>query len=435
MKSTEENALEIYNGAGLAPMVRASTTPLRTLAIKYGANFVYTEELIDRSITSTNRVVNETLKTIDYIKDSSLLSKKQQRKLQDIGMPALFLRIDKEVEKHKLICQIGSGEPALALAAALHIHQDVDAIDLNMGCPKKFSTSGGMGSALLDDPTRACNIIRTLSEAMKPFNKPVSGKIRLLKDTKMTIDFITGLVNAGVNAVAVHGRRVGDRDINSADWETLEEVISIAKGKFPHIPILLNGDFYTRDDYLNFQKKTGADGVLLGRPALYNTSIFRKPDPCVVGNNIMYGYNSPLLFDKTIVIQDYLREAVKYGIHYKNVKYVTCEMMNSRRAPIERLPYLPQEFNGGQTIGRTSSCNSLREMCQVWNVNYDDYIQNASPVEALPAGENVYSNAYLLQMTDSVVIPESCDLTSDKKSKMDSLDQIENTSKRIRIDD
>ena len=45
--SIEEIANEIYCGVGLGPMVRASTTPLRTLALKYGADFVYTEELIE----------------------------------------------------------------------------------------------------------------------------------------------------------------------------------------------------------------------------------------------------------------------------------------------------------------------------------------------------------------------------------------------------
>ena len=76
MKDLEEKAQELYRGGCLAPMVRASTTPLRTLALHYGANAVYTEEMIDRSITATVRVVNDTLHTIDYVKDTASLSKK-----------------------------------------------------------------------------------------------------------------------------------------------------------------------------------------------------------------------------------------------------------------------------------------------------------------------------------------------------------------------
>ena len=64
---------------------------------------------------------------------ASKLSKKQRRRLLLDGGPALLLRIDRKVEGGKLVCQIGSGEPELAVKAAMHVHRDVDAIDVNMG--------------------------------------------------------------------------------------------------------------------------------------------------------------------------------------------------------------------------------------------------------------------------------------------------------------
>ena len=51
---------------------------------------------------------------------------------QGDAVPPLILRIDPAIERGKLICQLGTGEPELALAAALHVHKDVDAIDVNM---------------------------------------------------------------------------------------------------------------------------------------------------------------------------------------------------------------------------------------------------------------------------------------------------------------
>jgi tRNA-dihydrouridine synthase 2 len=129
-----EKAAKLYRGEALAPMVRASTIPLRTLALRYGADFCYTEELVDRSLSSCTRVVNDTIGTIDYFKDISNLSAKSKRKL-DNGQ-FLVLRIDPTVEAGRLICQIGSGEPEFALAAARLVHRDVQGIDLNMGCPK-----------------------------------------------------------------------------------------------------------------------------------------------------------------------------------------------------------------------------------------------------------------------------------------------------------
>ena len=131
--TNEEPFYHDYRGEALAPMVRASTIPLRTLALEYGADFCYTEELVDRSIGNTLRVENKELGTIDYVKDTTKLAPKVIRRLQREGGPPLLLRIDPKREQGRLVCQLGTGEPELALQAALHVHRDVASIDLNMG--------------------------------------------------------------------------------------------------------------------------------------------------------------------------------------------------------------------------------------------------------------------------------------------------------------
>jgi tRNA-dihydrouridine synthase 2 len=451
-----DKARALYQGEALAPMVRASTTPLRTLAIQYGADFVYTEELVDRAILETKRVVvvvaeneNENGGIVDYVKDTSKMSQRVQRRMQRDSLPPLLLRIDRAVEQNKLVLQLGTGEPEFALQAALHVHRDVDAIDVNMGCPKPFSVSGGMGSALLSDPDRACRIIKTLSNNL-PDNKPVSAKIRLLPggrgNASQTVDFITALIHAGANAVAIHGRHVGDESQTPADWETLENVVALSKSKFPLVPILVNGDFYTRREFTDFMAQSGADGVLLARPALYNTSIFRKGAaaaldgvngddnaPSAIIQKDYYSYDSSLLLDKTTVIQDYLRHVQKYNMHHKNAKYVICEMMNNRRAPLSRVPFLKQVYPGKQTIGLMSSCTSVADICRLWNLseNIDNNIITAQngvassaraatinnsssapivvptngkePTAILTAGEHRYDDSYLLKMAEAPI--------------------------------
>eukprot|EP00984_Skeletonema_dohrnii_P028617 scaffold18666_cov101-Skeletonema_dohrnii-CCMP3373.AAC.1 len=237
------------NSEILAPMVRASTTPLRTLALSHGASLVYTEELVDRSITSpTERIINDELGTIDYRVPKHTYSAKVQRRLEndrdnpDAANGAVILRIDPTVERHKLIYQMGTGEPNLALDAALTVVKDVDGLDVNMGCPKKFSVSGGMGSALLGDMNRACDIIKTLRRNIG-CNKPVSAKIRLLdeENPKPTVDFVRNLVKAGANAIAIHGRIRGDESHIMARWETLINVVKELKmyGDVS-VPIIIN---------------------------------------------------------------------------------------------------------------------------------------------------------------------------------------------------
>jgi tRNA-dihydrouridine synthase 2 len=460
--SIDDRAKALYHGEALGPMVRASTIPLRSLAYKYGADFAYTEELIDRSLSSTQRVVNTELGTIDYIKfdpHNHTRITTTRRKVSKGHDSLLILRIDPALERHRLVCQIGTGNAQLALQAAINVHQDVAAIDINMGCPKKFSTGGGMGSALLQDPDRACEIIRTISNTLSTVSytgtvdtgscdrgcnatdsvittpsiysdqqpKPVSAKIRLLSTVQGTIDFITALVNAGVHAIAIHGRHVGNPDVENAYWDELYAVTTMVTKKFPHVQFLINGDFYTRYEFTKFMQYSGVAGVLLARPALYNTSIFIKPPvpsnaeaikdtvhdtscsaDCMIpltSQSVLYGYDSPLLLDKTRVVREYLQEAIRYDGHYKNVKYVICEMMNLRRAPHARVPYLNQihrndvASSGVPTIGTTCAQNSIEELCQIWNVNYQQHSHRRTSLSALP-DERTYSDSYLLQQQE-----------------------------------
>jgi len=362
---------------------------------------------VDRSITSpTERIINEELGTIDYRVPKHTYSAKVQRRLEkDVDNPdarhgAVLLRIDPTVEKHRLIYQMGTGEPNLALNAALTVVRDVDGLDVNMGCPKKFSVSGGMGSALLSDMKRACDIIQTLRRNIN-CNKPVSAKIRLLDEDnpKPTVDFVRGLVKAGANAIAIHGRIRGDESHVMARWGTLIEVVRELKmcGDV-NVPIVINGDLYTREDIREMKWRTGCDGIMLARPALYNIGLFHRGKDeeeetkkkesddgartTDTGEEIPisqfqqtnhsgnYGYNSPLLHSRTSIVQEYIAHCVRYRAHSKNAKYVVCEMMNARRAPTTRVPFLNMEYEGGQNIQSVCKCRNLNDLIRVWDCKW-----------------------------------------------------------------
>ncbi|KAL7541979.1 hypothetical protein ACHAXR_012170 [Thalassiosira sp. AJA248-18] len=397
--SPQEAANHLFcNSEILAPMVRASTIPLRTLALSHGADLVYTEELVDRSIFPTERLINTELGTIDYrVPKHTYSLKVQKRMAADKDNPdskdgAILLRIDPLVERNKLIYQIGTGESNFALEAATKVIGDVNGMDVNMGCPKKFSVSGGMGSALLGDVKRACDIISTLRRNLS--NKPVSAKIRLLDpdDPRPTLDFVRALIRAGANAITIHGRVVGDESHTMARWPTLVEVVRQLK-QTESVPIIVNGDLYTRADIQEMKRRSGCDGVMLARPALYNISLFQKGEDkeesassnekeCKQDDEIPlpqfqktnhtghYGYNSPLLHSRTKIVQEYIAHCVRYRAHSKNAKYVVCEMMNSRRAPTNRIPFLNMAFEGGQTIQTVCKARSLGDLVKVWDVKW-----------------------------------------------------------------
>lgn len=65
-----------------------------------------------------------------------------------------------------MIFQIGSADPEMALRAARKVQGDVAGIDLNCGCPKHFSTHGGMGSKLLTEPDKLC-LVRNRNEQIE----------------------------------------------------------------------------------------------------------------------------------------------------------------------------------------------------------------------------------------------------------------------------
>jgi len=55
---TIKKKLDYKNKLILAPMVRIGTLPMRLLALDYGADIVYTEELIDRKLLRSIRREN-----------------------------------------------------------------------------------------------------------------------------------------------------------------------------------------------------------------------------------------------------------------------------------------------------------------------------------------------------------------------------------------
>lgn len=430
--NVQEEANRLYRGRGLAPMVRAGTIPLRIAALEYGANFVYTEELVDRSLSETMRVEHTstaqncdkdngttTTTMIDYVKDISTLAPKVQRKLAREGRPCLLLRIDPTIEAGKLICQLGTGEPHLAVQAAKHIYKDVAGIDINMGCPKKFSVSGGMGSALLHDAPRACAILQALRREIP---RPISCKIRLLsaKDPAPTIALIRRLIQeGGANAIAIHARTVGQESTLPAHWNILIQVLQTLRQDYPDFPFLMNGDFYEATEIQSMMETTGATGVLLGRPAMYNLNLFHHHHDADATTSTLTTLTTrqrqrQRQDSKLKQAQRYLELSARYSQHYKNAKYVLCEMMNARRTPAERIPHLDftMDPTGNITIGKTCSCQSFEQIFELWGVQYrgigkltEQEATEAEPTKAsiattptvLEPGEHRYEDSYFLQ--------------------------------------
>ena len=279
-------------------MVRVGTLPMRLTALEYGADIVYTPELIAKKLMKCVRVENGALNTVDFVtSDGSGHGSDKNGEL--------VLRIA-AAERHAIVLQIGASDPDIALAAASLVQHDVNAVDLNMGCPKPFSVHAGMGAALTKNPDLACAI---LSNLVQNLAVPVTCKIRVLPSVEETIDLVTRLQSTGIIAMGVHGRTQDMRPREPALWPKIADVVSALD-----IPVIANGDVFEPADFDRVCAETGAASAMTARGAQWNASIFAGDGPY------------PVLS----VAQKYLSHSITYGIAPANAKYALLAMQTSK---------------------------------------------------------------------------------------------------------
>ena len=145
-----------------------------------------------------------------------------------------------------------------------------DIIDFNMGCPAPKIVNNGEGSALMKDPKKAFAILKALRKAVK---LPVTVKMRKGWDDAHVnaVEMAKLAEEAGVDAIAVHGRTREQFYSGRADWDIIAQVKEAV-----HVPVIANGDVRTIEDLEGIRRQTGCDGVMIGRAAQGNPWIFRQ---------------------------------------------------------------------------------------------------------------------------------------------------------------
>ncbi len=194
----------------------------------------------------------------------------------------------------------------LALPAALRVAPFVSAVDVNMGCPVHFSTSGGMGSALLSKPETVEDILKTLVRNL-PATVGVSAKIRLLPTTERTVQLAQLIERCGVSALAVHGRYVAQRPRDAAHWAEIAAVAAEVRS----IPVIANGDVFTHADFNRLREETGAAASMCARGAQWNASVFRRDG----------------LLPASVVRHEYAAVCLRWDNNINNTKYCLREML------------------------------------------------------------------------------------------------------------
>lgn len=237
LKSLCIGNVQTENNVFLAPMAGYTDSPFRSLAIKLGAGFTFTELVSAKGLCYGGEGSKELLKSENYNLTGA----------QIFGADAFFLRSAIESETLK----------------------DFSVIDINMGCPVPKVFKNGEGSALLTDIKKAENIIK---ECVKS-GKNITVKIRTGQKTgdDVASDFAIMAENAGAKLITVHGR------VREAYYSGEPDYGAIYKAKKSvGIPVIANGGIFSEEDADKMIDKTGADGVMIARGAIKNPFFISK---------------------------------------------------------------------------------------------------------------------------------------------------------------
>lgn len=237
---------------------------------------------------------------------------------------SVIYRLHPEREGRKLIFQLGTAGPELAVQAARVVAGDVAGIDVNSGCPKPFSTLGGMGAALLKDPDRLVSILEALVKEIVPeFKIGISVKIRILQDPKDTEALVRRLVKTGITGLTVHCRTTPMRPRERAIRDQLKMVADICREA--GVACLMNGDVSNYDEAVALAAEFGCDGGMIATAAEANPTVFRA-----------VAQGGPLKAGE--VLREYIEEAMNVDNKWGNTKFSCAQIMAPRdpRAVIQQ---------------------------------------------------------------------------------------------------
>jgi tRNA-dihydrouridine synthase B len=187
------------------------------------------------------------------------------------GSQKTLRRANHQGEVEPISVQIAGADPKmLAEAAKYNVDQGAQIIDINMGCPAKKICNTMAGSALLQDEPLVGNILDAVVAAV---NVPVTLKIRTGWDRQNRNALRVARIaeNAGIQALAVHGRTRACGFSGNAEYDTIAAVKAQVK-----IPVIANGDITTPEKVREVLDYTKADAVMIGRAAQGRPWIFRE---------------------------------------------------------------------------------------------------------------------------------------------------------------
>lgn len=222
------------NNVFLAPLAGYTNYPFRRMCERLGAGLTFTEMVSCKGL---------------------LYGSEETEKLLYCG------------DERPKAAQIFGCDPAIMRAACEGEKlAPFDLVDINMGCPMPKIVRNGEGSALLENLPLAEKVIAECAKS----GKRISVKFRIgVNGKKFAAEFARLCAGAGACMITVHGRTREQVYAGAPDYEEIAAAKRAVK-----IPVIANGGIWSDEDAVNTLNRTGADGVMIARAALYDPLIF-----------------------------------------------------------------------------------------------------------------------------------------------------------------
>lgn len=225
----------------LAPMAGITNTAFRRLCREYGGGLFVSEMITSRALVERTP---ESMRLIGH----------------------------HESENIRSVQLYGVDPRTISRAVSMLVDEDrADHIDLNFGCPVPKVTRKGGGAAL---PWKQDLFSAIVKSAVKAAGEiPVTVKMRkgIDADHLTYLDAGKSARDAGVAAIALHGRTAAEYYSGQADWDAIAKL----RESLPDVQVLGNGDIWSAADAVRMMKATGVNGVVIGRGCLGRPWLFR----------------------------------------------------------------------------------------------------------------------------------------------------------------
>jgi len=232
--------LAIATPVVLAPMAGITNTAFRRLCREFGGGLFVSEMVTSRALVERTE---ESLRLVGH------------HESEDIRSVQLY----------------GVDPKTISEAVRMLVAENrADHIDLNFGCPVPKVTRKGGGAAL---PWKSDLFSAIVTSAVKAAGDiPLTIKMRkgIDADHLTYLDAGKAARDAGVTAIALHGRTASDYYSGTADWSSIARL----REALPDVQVLGNGDIWSAGDAIRMMRETGVDGVVVGRGCLGRPWLF-----------------------------------------------------------------------------------------------------------------------------------------------------------------